>query len=136
MNTALVEVIRLGPATKTRLSTLKRRTGIEHWNVLSRWAFCLSMNDPTPAGDRYLDPGSAIEMSWKTFAGEHEAVYELLLRNRAEVQGELIGDMQLGDLLRAHISRGISRLTAMKFDDSLNDMLLLYRSGDAVDKGQ
>ncbi len=129
MTTAPVEVIRLGPATKTRLSTLKRRTGIENWNVLSRWAFCISINDPAPAGERHLEPGSAIEMSWKTFAGEYEVMYELLLRNRAEIQGELIGNMQLGDLLRAHISRGIARLTAMKSDDSLNDILLLYQSG-------
>lgn len=136
MSTSLVDVIRLGPATKIRLTTLKRRTGIENWNVLCRWAFCLSMTDPTPAGHRHVDPGSAIEMSWKTFAGEHEALYELLVRNRAEVQGELIGDMQLGDLLRAHISRGISRLTAMKSDDFLSDMLLLYRSGVGTDEAQ
>jgi DNA sulfur modification protein DndE len=136
MSTSLVDVIRLGPATKIRLTTLKRRTGIENWNVLCRWAFCLSMTDPAPAGDRHLDPGSAIEMSWKTFAGEHEALYELLVRNREEVQGELIGDMQFGDLLRAHISRGILRLTAMKSDDSLSDMLLLCRSGVELDEAR
>ena len=87
-------------------------------------------------GERHLETGSAIEMSWKTFAGEYEVMYELLLRNRAEVQGELIENMQLGDLLRAHISRGISRLTAMKSGDSLNDMLLLYQSGIEPDQAQ
>ena len=136
MTTPIVEVIRLGPLTKTRLTTLKRRTGIDNWNVLSRWAFCLSMTDSTPTGDRHLDPGTAIEMTWKTFAGEQEALYDLLLRNRAEVDGHIVGDRQLADLVRAHISRGISRLTSMKSPDPLNDMLLLCRSGIGfADKG-
>lgn len=120
-----VEVVRLGPQTKTRLTTLKRRTHIDNWNVLSRWAFCLSISDPEPVGVHHLDPGTAIEMTWRTFAGEYDSVYEMLLIDRAEIDQTNVGEMHLSDLLRAHISRGVARLTAMKDIDSIAEMTSL-----------
>jgi DNA sulfur modification protein DndE len=123
MITPPVETIRLGPATKTRLTTLKRRTGIENWNVISRWAFCLSIADPAPVGMHHVDSGSAIEMTWKTFAGDQEAIYALLLQHRAENDGDPSGSTPLSELARCHISRGVARLTAQRDIESLSDLL-------------
>ena len=125
MSRVSIEVVRLGPLTKTRLITLKRRTGIENWNVLSRWAFCLSLSDSSAVGERHLEAGAAIEMTWKTFAGEHEEIYELLLRNRIDLKSDPLCADRPGDLLRAHITRGISRLTATRSIDSLQDLFSL-----------
>ncbi|WP_077953634.1 DndE family protein [Salmonella enterica] len=38
-----IEHVRLSEKAKQQLITLKRRTGIDNWNVLCRWAFCLSL---------------------------------------------------------------------------------------------
>ena len=35
--------IRLSNVEKNRLSRLKRKTGLSQWNILCRWAFCLSL---------------------------------------------------------------------------------------------
>ena len=118
-----VEVIRLGPATKTRLSTLKRRTGVENWNVLCRWAFCLSLSDDSPIGERHDDPGAAIEMTWKTFAGEFAELYHALLMQYAEATNLRPDEKMLSTLLRQHISRGVARLVAQKDVAALPNML-------------
>ena len=40
-----VEHIRLSKQAKNQLIKLKRVTGIEHWNVLCRWALCVSLSE-------------------------------------------------------------------------------------------
>ena len=44
----MIETVRTSEKGKTQLITLKRRTGIQNWNVLCRWAFCISLKDPPP----------------------------------------------------------------------------------------
>jgi DNA sulfur modification protein DndE len=110
MNTPLVDVIRLGPATKIKLTTLKRRTGIENWNVLCRWAFCLSLADPEPLTIRHEDQGNAIEMTWKTFSGDSAEIYEILLYERETSDAVVFDKGSYTLLVRCHITRGLSRL--------------------------
>ena len=123
MSTPLVDVIRLGPATKIRLTTLKRRTGIENWNVLCRWAFSLSIADPEPVTHRYDEHGNAVEMTWKTFSGEQDWLYSALLQQRAEIDKDVYESGSLGSLLRCHIARGIGRLVAVRVTDSIESFI-------------
>lgn len=125
MTTPLVDVIRLGSATKIRLTTLKRRTGIENWNVLCRWAFCLSLADPEPLTMRHEDQGNAIEMTWKTFSGDFAEIYEILLQER-ETSDAVVFEMGAHSLLvRCHISRGLSRLLSTTEAGSIDSLLIL-----------
>jgi DNA sulfur modification protein DndE len=125
MTTPLVDVIRLGSATKIRLTTLKRRTGIENWNVLCRWAFCLSLADPEPLTMRHEDQGNAIEMTWKTFSGDFAEIYEILLQER-ETSDAVVFKMGAHSLLvRCHISRGLSRLLSTTEAGSIDSLLIL-----------
>ena len=43
-----IKQVRLSTQAKEQLMRLKSRTGIQHWNVLCRWAFCLSLRQYTP----------------------------------------------------------------------------------------
>jgi DNA sulfur modification protein DndE len=119
MSTPLVDVIRLGPATKIRLTTLKRRTGVENWNVLCRWAFCLSLNDGDPVGERHDEVGVSIEMTWKTFAGDSPDLYEALLVCRVAEEASELHTTTVITLLRRHITRGVSRLVGTPDLDSI-----------------
>ena len=119
MSPLLVDVIRLGPATKIRLTTLKRRTGIENWNVLCRWAFCLSIADPEPVTQRYDEHGNSVEMTWKTFAGEQEWLFSALLQQRAEIDQATLERGGLSALFRCHIGRGVGRLVSIREADSI-----------------
>ena len=80
-----VETVRLGSDTKTHLSTLKKRTGIENWNTLCRWAFCLSLSDEAPVRDRDEKGG----------AFEHRRGYSRWKRNFASAQSHVIGSRNI-----------------------------------------
>jgi DNA sulfur modification protein DndE len=109
-----VENIRLPQQCRDQLIRLKRITGIENWNVLCRWAFCLSLAEKSAPPGGKLPANGTIEMSWRTFAGEFSDVYHALLLQRAhEEKIQLTKDL-LSDLLRAHLIRGIGLLTAKR----------------------
>jgi DNA sulfur modification protein DndE len=78
----LIENIRLSEKAKMQLITMKRRTGIANWNVLCRWAFCLSLDQPTRPPEEAIPADSSLEMTWKTFSGGADEVYWGLLLAR------------------------------------------------------
>ena len=43
-----IKQIRLSNQAKEQLIRLKTRMGITQWNILCRWAFCLSLQQPAP----------------------------------------------------------------------------------------
>ena len=120
-----VETVRLGADTKIHLSTLKRRTGIANWNTLCRWAFCLSVSDDTPVRDRAEKGVGAVEMTWKTFAGEEDEIYRLLLIDRCQSEHGAVDRDILSKALRQHIARGAARLVSNRGLKSVSDLLTL-----------
>ena len=55
--------IRLSAQAKEQLVRLKTRTGIPQWNILCRWAFCLSLRQPAPLTPVEVPADSNVEMS-------------------------------------------------------------------------
>ena len=119
-----IDSIRLSQQSRDQLIRLKRITGIEQWNTLCRWAFCLSLSEDTDPPKTKIPSDSSVEMTWKTFAGEHEDLYQALLIDRAQKEGGEITKDALLNCLRAHITRGIVFLTARK---ELKDIAGLLR---------
>lgn len=105
-----IEHIRLSQAARDQLITLKRRTGIQHWNVLCRWAFCRSLAESAPPPAIRLTLDSTVEMSWRTFAGDTGDVLWALLRMRCRQDGIPLDDETLAQQFRLHLHRGISYL--------------------------
>lgn len=105
-----IEHIRLSQQARDQLITLKRRTGIAHWNVLCRWAFCRSIAEsaPPPAIKFVLD--SNVEMSWRTFGGELGDVLWGLLILRCHHDGVQLDEESLATQFRLHLHRGIGYL--------------------------
>lgn len=106
-----IENIRLSQKAKDSLIKLKRTTGIEHWNVLCRWAFCLSLREPSipPAMNHPAD--SNVEMTWRVFAGDHVEVYWALLKQRCQRDGIALNEHELQRQFRLHLHRGIAYLS-------------------------
>jgi len=128
-----VETVRLGADTKIHLSTLKKRTGIANWNTLCRWAFCLSVSDGSPVRDREDKGVGAVEMSWKTFAGEEDEIYRLLLVDRCQSEHGAVDRDVLSKTLRQHIARGAARLVSNRELNSVGELLaLISKQGDHV----
>jgi DNA sulfur modification protein DndE len=102
--------IRLSQTARDQLITLKRRTGITHWNVLCRWALCRSLAETTPPAAMKLTLDSNVEMSWRVFAGELGDVLWALLRYRCHEQGLPLDEETLAQQFRLHLHRGIGYL--------------------------
>lgn len=109
---ALIERVKLTAAAKQQLSTLKRRTGIEHYNVIGRHALCVSLANKTKVPNEALQFSGGLEIDWKTFAGDAEAVFTNLLIMRALADEESASPGAVRKVLHAHVHRGLSYLAS------------------------
>lgn len=116
-----VETIRISKQGRDQLSKLRRQTGIEHWNVLCRWSFCVSMRENTcpPSITQKLDGG--VEMTWKVFAGDQSETFSALTLLRARKDGFPLNPEGISSCLRAHLHRGLAYLASGKETRSLSD---------------
>jgi DNA sulfur modification protein DndE len=95
---------------KKQLSRLKSKTGIQQWNHLCRWAFCLSLQEKTVPPMEVIVTDSSIDMTWQIFAGEYHEVYLALLRTRMLNDKLPADDENLKLYFKIHLHRGISYL--------------------------
>jgi DNA sulfur modification protein DndE len=107
-----IEHIRLSKQAREQLIRLKRYTGIEHWNVLCRWAFCRSLAEPSVPPPARIPADSNVEISWKVFGGRHQEIYMALLKERCLRDGLAIEDEVLATQFRLHLHRGIAYLAS------------------------
>lgn len=119
-----LETVRISQSGRDQLIRLKRHTGIQNWNVLCRWAFCLSLKDETPPSRSPIVADSNIEMSWKTFAGTYDEIYKALVQVRARKDAFETEDWAL----TAHVHRGLSMLLAMELQ-SIEDLFHQSQAG-------
>ena len=105
-----LEHVRLSQTARDQLVTLKRRTKIEHWNVLCRWALCRSLAEPTVPPAIRLVTDSSVEMTWKVFAGSHGETLWALMRYRCHRDGPPLDEDTVANYLRLHLHRGIGYL--------------------------
>ena len=106
-----IETVYLSQKNKDQLIKIKRATGIQNWNILCRWAFCLSLADKTLPSNIPDKNGHAIEISWKVFGGNDHAIYLALLVFRCKKENSLINKEILTNQLHLHLNRGIRSLT-------------------------
>lgn len=117
-----IENVRLSQQGKEQLIKLKRVTKIMNWNVLCRWALCTSLAEPTPPPALKVPSDSSVEMTWKTFGGEHADVYEALVRARCLRDGLPLTEEVLTEQFRLHLHRGIGYLFADKSMKEVEDL--------------
>lgn len=120
-----VKQITLPNQSKDKLSRLKGRTGIQNWNTLCRWALCFSLSEKTIPVDNELPADSNVEMSWTTFAGENNEIYEALIKARCKADGLPLDEETLAKYFRLHLNRGIAYMAATNVIKSIDDLLNL-----------
>ena len=123
--TAPIEHIRLSQQAREQLILLKRRTGIQNWNVLCRWAFCVSLADAEPPANARIPADSSVEMTWKVFAGPNHELYLALLRHRCLVDGTGVDEDVLAQQFRLHLHRGIGLLAGTPTIQRIGDLVRL-----------
>lgn len=105
-----LEHIRLSQSARDQLITLKRRTGIPHWNVLCRWALCRSLAEQAVPPAIKLTLDSNVEMNWRTFGGDYGDVLWALVKLRCYRDGLPLDEETLAQQFRLHLHRGIGYL--------------------------
>jgi DNA sulfur modification protein DndE len=117
----ITETVRVSEKGKQKLIHLKRKTGIENWNILCRWALAKSLEEPSIPPEEEIESFSNIEMTWKTFGGKHADLYEAVFRERMHRDG--IPDADIYKWFTIHLHRGISYLNG-----NTNDLIQLFPS--------
>jgi DNA sulfur modification protein DndE len=102
-----IKQFRLSAEARDQLIRLKTRTGIPQWNILCRWAFCLSLRQPTPPTPIDLPGDSNVELTWQVFSGDAHELYLVLLKERCVRDGLAFNDEVLLRQFRLHLHRGI-----------------------------
>lgn len=120
-----IEHIRLSQKAKDQLIKLKRVTGIEHWNVLCRWALCASLAEQSIPPQSKIPADSNVEMSWKVFGGRYADLYMALIKERCVRDGLSVDSDTVAQQFRLHLHRGISYLSGNKELCSIDHLLAL-----------
>ncbi len=120
-----IKQFRLSAQAREQLVRLKTRTGITQWNILCRWAFCLSLRQPTPPTPIEVPSDSNVEMTWQVFGGEAQELYLALLKERCEREGLGTSDDVLLRQFRLHLHRGIGYLATPQAIRSIGDLVSL-----------
>ena len=109
---SLIDRVKISAAGKQQLSTLKRRTGIEHYNVICRHALCLSLANESPAPAENMQFSGGLEIDWRTFAGEADSTILNILIVRAIKEDRDVDATSVRQILTLHLHRGLSYLAA------------------------
>ena len=123
-----IEHIHLSQQAKDQLTRLKRVTGIRAWNVLCRWALCVSLSEPSVPPNKRIPADSNVEMTWRVFGGSLGDVYLALVKERCERDGLGTDRETVAQQFRLHLHRGISYLFANKELRSISDLITLARA--------
>ena len=120
-----IEHIKVSQRAKDQLIKLKRVTRIEHWNVLCRWALCLSLSEQGIPPQSKIPADSNVEMSWKVFGGHYADLYMALMKERCVRDGLGADPETVAQQFRLHLTRGISYLAGNKDLRSIDDLIAL-----------
>ena len=108
-----LDTVRTTLGVKHTLNRLKQLTGIETWNVLCRWAFCLSIKQENLPREieETLD---GVEIDYEVFVGKNRDIYtQLLINNLLKYKIE-INKRNLSKYLYDHINRGVNIMYSNK----------------------
>jgi DNA sulfur modification protein DndE len=124
----IIETVHLSQKAKDQLIKLKRITGIQNWNILCRWAYCMSLADESPLPPVNIPNENAVEMTWRVFGGQHHEIYTALLKERCNKEGLPLDKTTLTQQFRLHLHRGIGQLSEKTDRVGISGLLLLTKS--------
>ena len=114
----MIDNVRVSEKAKLQLITIKKRTGIKNWNVICRWAFLLSLKDSSTPAPENIIADSNVEMTWKTFSGNHDALFQSLLLYRLQKNNIDINHENISKYFKIYLHRGISFLTNKNYKNA------------------
>ena len=121
-----IDILRTSMNVKNSLTRIKSITGISNWNILCRWAFCLSVKQ-TSLPREVEEKLDGIEIDYDTLVGKNKSIYTQLLINNLVSHKEEINKKNLTKYLNAHVNRGVNIIYTNKLKD-ISGLLALTNS--------
>ena len=111
-----IDLLRTSASVRNSLTRIKTITGIPNWNIICRWAFCLSLKQTSLPRevDEKLD---GIELDYDTLVGKNKSIYTQLLINNLASHKVEIDKKNLTKYLYAHVNRGVNIIYTNKIKD-------------------
>ena len=111
-----IDLLRTSASVRNSLTRIKTITGIPNWNIICRWAFCLSLKQTSLPRevDEKLD---GIEIDFDTLVGKNKSIYTQLLINNLASHKVEIDKKNLTKYLYAHVNRGVNIIYTNKLKD-------------------
>jgi DNA sulfur modification protein DndE len=123
----MIESIKLTETEREMLVRIKRKTGIESWNVLCRWAYFLGLSHEKPATNTSHEKRDAVEIKWETFAGKNSNIYSAITKLQYSLEISRKKDITLFDFIHSNLSIGIRILSKSAAE---HDLLCFIRHLD------
>ena len=111
-----IDLLRTSASVRNSLTRIKTITGIPNWNIICRWAFCLSRKQASIPRevDEKLD---GMEIDYDTLVGKNKSIYTQLLINNLASHKVEIDKKNLTKYLYAHVNRGVNIIYTNKIKD-------------------
>ena len=111
-----IDVLRTSMNVKNSLSRIKTLTGIPNWNIICRWAFCLSIKQ-TSLPREVEEKLDGVEIDYDTLFNKNKSIYTQLLINNLVTHKVEIDKNSLTKYLHAHVNRGVNIIYTNKLKD-------------------
>ena len=111
-----LDVLRTSTNVKNSLTRIKTLTGIPNWNIICRWAFCLSIKQ-TALPREVEEKLDGIEIDYDVLFGKNKPIYTQLLINNLITHNVKIDKKNLTKYLYAHVNRGVNIIYTNKLKD-------------------
>ena len=111
-----IDLLRTSANVRNSLTRIKTITGIPNWNIICRWALCLSLKQTSLPRevDEKLD---GIEIDYDILVGKNKSIYTQLLINNLISHKVEIDKKNLTKYLYAHVNRGVNIIYTNKLKD-------------------
>jgi len=113
-----IDILRTSSNVKSSLTRIKTITGISNWNIICRWAFCLSLKQ-TSLPREVEEKLDGVEIDYDTLVGKNKSIYTQLLINNLVAHKVVVDKKNLTKYLYAHVNRGVNIIYTNKLKDIL-----------------
>ena len=111
-----IDILRTSSNVKSSLTRIKTITGISNWNIICRWAFCLSLKQ-TSLPREMEEKLDGVEIDYDTLVGKNKSIYTQLLINNLVTHNVALDKKNLTKYLYAHVNRGVNIIYTNKLKD-------------------
>ena len=111
-----IDILRTSSNVKSSLTRIKTITGISNWNIICRWAFCLSIKQ-TSLPREVEEKLDGVEIDYDTLVGKNKSIYTQLLINNLVTHNVAVDKKNLTKYLYAHVNRGVNIIYTNKLKD-------------------